>query len=132
MRKSALVLAAIAAVATVAAPASARTKLTGEQELAKLIDGRVAGKPASCISTFNNGSLRVLDGTAVVYDAGRTIWVNRPDNARSLDDDDIMVTHNTMGGRLCRLDIVRTIDRTGYFPTGFISLGDFVPYRKAG
>jgi hypothetical protein len=132
MRKSALVLTAIAAAATAVAPAAARPRLTGEQELAKLIDGRVAGKPSSCISTFSRGNLRVLDGTALVYDAGRTIWVNRPNDARSLDDDDILITQNTMGGQLCRLDIVRTIDRTGYFPTGFISLGDFVPYRKAG
>ena len=131
MRKSALFLAAIAAVVSTV-PASARERLTGEQQLAKLIDGRVAGKPSSCISTFSQGNLRVLDGTALVYDAGRTIWVNRPDNARQLDDDDILVTHNTMGGQLCRMDIVRTVDRGGYFPTGFVSLGDFVPYRKAG
>ena len=131
MRKSALFLAALAAVVS-AAPATARERLTGEQQLAKLIDGRVAGKPSSCISTFNNGNLRVLDRTALVYDAGRTIWVNRPDDARTLDNDDILVTHNTMAGQLCRLDIVRTVDRTGHFPTGFVSLGDFVPYRKAG
>jgi hypothetical protein len=131
MRTSALVLAAFAAAATVAAPAAARPRLTGEQELAKLIDGRVAGKPTSCISTFARGNLRVLDGTALVYDAGKTIWVNRPDNARSLDEDDILVTHS-FGSQLCRLDMVRTVDRSGYFPTGFISLGDFVPYRKAG
>ena len=130
MRKSALILAAVAAVLSTA-PASARTRLTGEQQLAKLIGGRVAGKPESCISTFSQGNLRVLDGTALVYDAGRTIWVNRPDDARNLDDDDILVTHNTMAGQLCRLDIVRTVDRGGHFPTGFISLGDFVPYRKA-
>ncbi len=128
MRKLALVLAAT--VALVTGPAlQAREKLTPEQRLDKLIAGRVAGKPTSCISTFDTRDMTILDKTALVYDAGTVIWVNRPDNARDLDDDDILVTH-TFGSQLCRLDIVRTVDRNGGFQTGFLSLRDFVPYRK--
>ena len=73
--------------------------------------------------------MTILDRTALVYNAGSVIWVNRPDNARDLDDDDILVTR-TFGSQLCRLDIVRTVDRTGGFQTGFVALGEFVPYRK--
>ncbi len=128
MRKLALVIAATAALVT--GPAlQAREKLTPEQRLDKLIAGRVAGKPTSCISTFDTRDMTILDKTALVYDAGTVIWVNRPDNARDLDDDDILVTH-TFGSQLCRLDIVRTVDRSGGFQTGFVALGDFVPYRK--
>ena len=60
---------------------------------------------------------------------GDTIWVNRPDNAKDLDDDEILVTKTT-GSQLCRLDIVQTMDRTSHFTTGFVGLGDFVPYKK--
>lgn len=128
MRKSAFILAALAAVAAVA-PASARERLTGEQELAKLTEGRVAGEPRHCINTYSGGGLRVIDGTALVYESGSTVWINRPDDPRRLDDDDILVTRS-FGSQLCRLDIVRTVDRSGFFPTGFVALGDFVPYRK--
>ena len=130
MRKLALVLAAIAAMAT--GPAlQARERLTPQQELAKLLEGRVAGRPTSCVSTFGNSQMRILDKTALVYGSGRTIWVNVPRNPEALDDDDILVTRQT-GGQLCRLDIVNMIDRTGGFYRGFVALDDFVPYRKVG
>ena len=48
MRKIAIALASTAAL--LAGPAlSARERLTGEQELAKMLEGRVAGEPVSCI-----------------------------------------------------------------------------------
>ena len=52
MRKSVLILGVIAAslAAGMTAPAIAGEKPTGEQQLAKLLAGRVAGKPVSCIS----------------------------------------------------------------------------------
>ncbi len=130
MRKLALILAAGAAL--VVGPAlQARERLTPQQQLDKMLEGRVAGKPTSCISTFGNQSLRILDNTALVYGSGRTIWVNIPRNPDALDDDDILVTRQT-GSQLCRLDIVNMVDRSGGFYRGFVSLEDFVPYRKVG
>jgi hypothetical protein len=49
--------------------------------------------------------------------------------ASALDEDDILVT-NTTGSQLCDLDIVRLVDRSSHFQTGFVSLDKFVPYRK--
>lgn len=128
MRKIALVLAATAALVT-GPPLQAREKLTPEQRLDKMLEGRVAGKPTSCISTFDSRDMTILDKTALVYGSGGVIYVNRPQNADQLDDDDILVTR-TFGSQLCRLDIVRTVARSGMFPTGFVALGDFVPYRR--
>ena len=128
MRKIAIALAA--AVALLAGPAlQARDKLSPEQRLEKILEGREAGKPVSCISTWSSHSLQILDKTALVYRSGGTVWVNRPANAEDLDSDDILVTQVT-GSQFCRLDIVHTVDRTGHFTTGFISLGDFVPYKR--
>lgn len=128
MRNLALALAG-AVTLLGAAAADAKPKLTPEQQLAKLIAGREAGKPVSCISLDDTRNMTVLDKTAIVYGSGSVIWVNRPRNAEHLDSDDIMVTHPT-GGQLCSLDMVHTVDRAGQFPTGFLSLGEFVPYRK--
>lgn len=129
MRTLAIALTATAALFGTAV-LDAKPKLTPQQELDKMLEGRVAGKPVHCLSHIDTRNMRVLDKTAIVYGWGNTIWVNRPQNAQDLDDDDIMVT-KTSTSQLCDLDIVHTVDRGGHFPTGFISLGEFVPYRKA-
>lgn len=127
MRKLAL---ALAASALLAGPAlSAKQRLTGEQELAKMLEGRVAGEPVSCIPLHRTSTSRIIDKTAIVYDSGRTIYVNRPSNPESLDDDDVMVTRLSTS-QLCRLDTVRLHDRSGFWYSGFVGLQDFVPYTR--
>ncbi|WP_374531753.1 hypothetical protein [Novosphingobium sp.] len=128
MRKIVIALAATTTLLSGAA-VEAKPKLTPEQQLAKMLEGREAGEPVSCISLQDTRDMTVLDKTAIVYRTGSVIWVNRPTNAEHLDSDDIMVTHPT-GSQFCKLDIVNTVDRSGHFTTGFITLGDFVPYRK--
>ena len=128
MRSAALILAAGAALLT-GVPAQAAEKLTGEAKLAKMLEGREPGKPVSCIPLFDARDTTVIDKTAIVYDAGGTIWVNRTDHPASLDSDDIMVTKLHIG-QLCRLDTVEMRDRSGFWFTGFVGLQDFVPYRR--
>lgn len=130
MIRTALVSAAVLALALGAGTATARERPTGEQELAKLLEGRVAGDPQSCVDTFRNRETRVVDGTALVVGRGRTIWVNIPHNAADLNDDDVLVTQQ-LGTQLCRQDIVRLVDRYVGFQTGAVYLDRFVPYTRA-
>ena len=126
----AFALTLVAAAALLTGPAlDATPRLSPQQQLDKLLDGRVAGKPVQCISQFDTRQMQVLDKTAIVYGWGNTIWVNTPRNAADLDDDDIMVTR-VNGSQFCKLDIVNTVDRSGGYTNGFISLGEFVPYRR--
>ena len=126
-----LIPALLAAAAIAASPAAtAREKLAPEDQLAKLLDGRVAGAPQDCISLLSARSSQIIDKTAIVYKSGNTYWVNRPrGGAESLDDDDILVTKTT-GSQLCSIDTVQLHDRTSHFYSGFVSLGEFVPYRR--
>ena len=128
MRKIAIALASAAALLAGTA-LQAKERLTGEQQLAKLLEGRVAGEPVSCIPLHRTSTTRIIDRTAIVYDAGRTIYVNRPRHPESLDDDDIMVTH-LHTNQLCRLDTVRLHDRSAFWYSGFVGLEDFVPYTR--
>ncbi|WP_229665577.1 hypothetical protein [Croceicoccus mobilis] len=75
--------------------------------------------------------MKIIDRTAIVYDAGRTIYVARPENPQSLDNDDILVI-NKYGGQICKQDIIHTVDRSLGFTTGVVFLGDFVPYTRQG
>lgn len=128
MRRIATAL-AVTAMVLAGTSAQAKPRLTPEQRLAKMLEGREAGKPTSCINSWDSRDMTVLDKTALVFRSGSTLWVNRPDNASRLDDDDILVTHTT-GSQLCKLDIMHTVSRTSGITTGFINLGDFVPYKK--
>ena len=128
-----LIFTILAAVAVAAAPgvAAAKDKLAPEAKLEKLLDGRVAGAPQDCIPLSSVSSSQIIDKTAIVYRVGSTLWVNRPKGgAQTLNDDDILVTKLT-GSQLCSIDTVELRNRTSHMYSGFVSLGEFVPYRKA-
>lgn len=120
-----------AILAAAPGPAAARERLAPDAQLAKLLDGRVAGNPQDCITLSSVTSSQVIDKTAIVYRIGDTLWVNRPKiGAESLGDDDILVTKTT-GSQLCSIDTVELRDRTSHMYSGFVSLGEFTPYRRA-
>lgn len=124
------VLALAAGLGLAAAVAEARPRLTGEEQLAEMLKGRVAGKPVDCINLPLASSSTVIDKTAIVYQSGGTYYVQRPrSGADQLDDDDILVTRLTTA-ELCSIDTVQLHDRTTGFWRGFVSLDKFVPYTR--
>lgn len=130
------VIAAGAAAILFAAPALAdeandRMMTKGEVKLAKMLDGRVAGEGRSCIRTIGSRNLQQIDGTALVYRDGDTIWVNRTRTPEQIDDSDIMVIRRFSGSSLCRTDNIEMVDRFSGFFSGVLFLDDFVPYRRA-
>jgi hypothetical protein len=102
----------------------------GEKELAKLLEGRVAGEPTSCIRTPPNDRVRVIDDTAIVYGRGKTIYVNHTSRPSDIDDRDTMVIRRFSGSQLCKTDTVTTIDRGSQMFSGVIFLSEFVPYTR--
>ena len=121
---SALALAGLSA-------ASARTPEENEAKLARMLEGRTAGEPVSCISAINSNRIEVIEDVGIVYDSGDTIYVARPSDPRQLGRNDIIVI-DRFGGQLCHNDVIRTIDRYQGFTTGAVFLDKFVPYTKQG
>jgi hypothetical protein len=120
-------------VFALAGAADARPRQTGESQLASLLNGRVAEQPVSCIRTLPSSELKVIDGTAIVFGRGKTIYVNRTRDPRSINDRHTLVMRKFGSGtELCRTDIVTTVDATTHTYTGNVFLADFVPYRRAG
>jgi hypothetical protein len=130
MRIVPLLAATAAAIALAAgAPAVAKQK-NPEAALAKVLEGRVAGKPVDCIYRPSVRNIQIFAKTAIVYDAGSTLYVNRPrSGANSLSDWDVLVTKPT-GSQLCSLDMVHLYDQGSHFQKGSLGLGQFVPYKK--
>ena len=101
-----------------------------QAQLARELEGRVAGEPVDCIDLHRVRSSRIIENTAIVYDAGSTVYVNRPrSGADSLDRWDTMVVR-PFGSRLCSVDTIRMIDPSSRMLTGIVFLGEFVPYRR--
>jgi hypothetical protein len=100
-----------------------------EARLAEMLKGRTAGEPMSCIPEIHSGRVEVLEGVAMVYGQGKTLYVAKPDLMNSMQWDDIIVVKRT-GGQLCNTDIIRTVDRMSGFTTGVVFMSKFVPYTK--
>lgn len=129
MRRIAVILASIATLTSgVAAAASAEAP---EAKLTRALEGRVAGTPVHCLSLRDIRSTRIIDGTAILYEAaGGKIYVNKPvSGASSLRWSTVMVT-KTPSSQLCNVDIVRLYDSGSRIQSGSVALGDFVPYVK--
>ncbi|MBD2842955.1 hypothetical protein [Erythrobacter rubeus] len=102
----------------------------GEEKLAKLLEGRVAGEPVRCIRNRLNGQLRTIEDTAYVYGRGNTIYVQRTRDPGQIDRSNVLVSQQFNGTRLCKLDVVTAVDRlTGLF-RGAVFFEDFVPYTR--
>ena len=121
---------AAATLALGAAPVSAETPAERAQtRVAEMLEGRTAGEAQTCISAFNSHRLEVIEHVGIVYKRGDTIWLARATNPDQLRYSDVPVIER-FGNRLCRQDVIRTVDRyTGYF-SGALFLEDFVPYTR--
>lgn len=120
----------IGAVAIAAFPAQARERLSPEAELARALEGRVAGEPVDCVNLRTVRSSRVIRGIALLYDAGNVIYVNRPRAGADALNDWTAQVSRPFNNRLCSIDPVQLIDPfTGSFH-GTVFLDEFVPYRR--
>ncbi|HMA12468.1 MAG TPA: hypothetical protein VKO83_11310 [Steroidobacteraceae bacterium] len=126
-----LIAAAVLVFAGAAAQAADKSEKLAKNEakLAEMLKGRTAGEPVSCIPEFHSSRVQVIEGVALVYGVGKTLYVAKPDHPESMQWDDIMVVKR-FGGQLCNTDIIRTVDRMSGFTTGVVFMGKFVPYRK--
>jgi hypothetical protein len=129
MRRLLPLLLPVAALA--AAPAAADQRIDPETRLARAVEGRVAGAPVDCISLHTVRSSRMIDDTAIIFDAGHTLYVNRPRaGAETLASHDTLVTR-TFSNRLCSIDVVEVVDGATLGFSRPVFLGEFVPYRRA-
>ena len=102
----------------------------GEQKLAKLLEGRVAGRPVRCINNRPSQPMQTIDGVAYVYGSGNTIYVQRTRNPEEIRDRNILISDRVTGSQMCRTDLVRAVDQFSQFFMGPVFFEDFVPYTR--
>ncbi|GGE86828.1 hypothetical protein [Sphingomonas prati] len=127
IRLSAALLIAAASVPAVAAD----VPIVRTPALDKLIGDRVAGAPVDCIDLPRVRSSDTLSNPdTIVYRTGQLLYVNQPAGGCGFRSDPIIVSR-TPSTRLCRGDIISSVDRGSRMPMGSCGLGTFTPYAKA-
>lgn len=130
LMKPVLAVTLLAALSAGATQPAAAQRRNGEERLARELAGRIAGAPVTCLPLRQTQGSRIIEGTAIVYEIGSTLYVNRPrSGADLLHRDDIMVVR-TPEGQLCRSDAVELRDRDLRIHSGFVILDRFVPYTR--
>jgi len=135
MRRISLLLigGGLMACATTAAVQPTRSAKAQEQ-YDQLLAGKVAGKPVSCLPTFNQNDMVVIDEQTIAFRQGRgRVYVNHMQGScNSLGGTYALVTKQFGNAELCRGDIGQVVDLQNHFTVGSCVFGDFVPYSKPG
>ena len=127
----------IAAVAgCTAAPPSAPAPLSAKQqsEMDRLLGGKVAGNPQSCLPNWKMHDMTAIDDSTLVFrESPGRVWVQKPQNPCNLISMGpyALVTRQTTGA-LCQGDIAQVMDTMSGSNVGSCVMGDFVPYVRPG
>ena len=122
---------ALVACTTTAAEQPIRS-VKAQKEYDQLLAGKVAGAPVSCLPSFNQNDMVVIDERTVAFRQGSgRVWVNHMQGGCSnLGGSYALVTRTFGSAQLCRGDIGQVVDLTNHFTVGSCVFGDFVPYTK--
>ena len=105
-----------------------------QREYEQLLAGKVAGPPLSCLPTYRQNDMVVIDERTIAFrDGSRRVYVNNMQGGCSnLGGSYALVTKQFGSAQLCRGDIGQVVDLTNHFTVGSCVFGDFIPYTKTG
>ncbi|HZH07524.1 MAG TPA: DUF6491 family protein [Lautropia sp.] len=123
----------LASCATTSAPEPRSAK--AQAELSRWLNGRVAGRPQSCLPNYRSQDMVVIDENTLLFrDGSNRVWrsdlkgpcngLGRPGTA--------LLTKQFGGSGLCSGEIAQVIDTSQGFTVGSCAIGDFVPYTGRG
>jgi len=100
-----------------------------QPSLDKVLAGRTAGKPTSCIQQNFIDSSDTFDGAILYRMKSGPDYLNRPDQCSQLRPGRGLVSR-TPTTSICRGDIIQVVDFASHFNYGACGLGDFIPYPR--
>jgi hypothetical protein len=104
-------------------------------QLDRLLAGKVAGAPISCLPAHATRDMTVVDDQTILFrDGSNRIYRNDPRGGcpGASRAGSTLIIRQFGGSSLCSGEIVQVADLTTGFSGGSCSLGDFVPYVTAG
>jgi hypothetical protein len=125
--------ATIAGCSTTAEPPAMRSAQNQEQ-FQRLLAGKVAGPPISCLPTYRADDMRVIDDSTVIFrqSANRVVLGHFAGGCNMLGQPGYALVTKQIGtSGLCHGDIATVVDTHTGFTVGSCVIGDFVPYTAA-
>lgn len=104
-----------------------------EAQFQRLIAGKVAGQPVSCISDLRS-NMTVIDDGLVVFRQGAKVYTNnfRGGSCSPLGSGFYALLTRSGGSGLCSGDIADVVDTNSGMTVGSCALGEFTPYTGSG
>ncbi|WP_374942630.1 hypothetical protein [Sphingomonas sp.] len=93
------------------------------------LEGRIAGKPQTCINPSSNVGPEIVDAHTILYRDGARIYRTTIDHCPALRPFATLIVER-FGTSLCRHDRFRLIEPPQTIASGYCFFGDFVPYTK--
>ena len=131
MRVISLLVASAALASCTTTPQQTMRAPDKQVELARLLAGKVAQRPVSCLPHYQSGDMRVIDEDTIAFRDGarRTFVAHMNGGCSNLGSGgSALVTHQFGSAELCRGDIARVVDTLNGVTVGSCSFGDFTPY----
>lgn len=111
-------------------PATTRTA-EAQLKLDKLLAGKNAGAPITCLPHYRADDMVRIDESTVAFEQGSRVYVNHLIGACSnLDNDFYALVTTSNGSGLCRGDIAYVRDVSTGTTVGACAIGDFIPYSR--
>ena len=103
-----------------------------QRQYDQLLAGKVAGAPVSCLPTFRQDDMVVIDDSTVAFRQGssRTYVNHMQGGCSNLGGGYALVTRSFGGSQLCRGDIAQVVDLANRMTVGSCVFGDFIPYAR--
>jgi hypothetical protein len=106
-----------------------------QREYQRLLVGKVAQAPISCLPHYRSGDMRVIDDNTIAFRDGtaRTYIAHMQGGCSNLGFGHYaLVTRQYGSADLCRGDIAQVVDTLSRITVGSCVFGDFVPYVRPG
>ena len=104
-------------------------------EFQRLMEGKVAGAPLSCLPHYRSNDMRIIDDQTIIFRDGnrRSYLAHMAGGCTNLSSGSYALVTKQFGSTdLCRGDIARVVDTLNGFTVGSCVFGDFVPYVRPG
>ena len=98
----------------------------------KLIEGRVAGAPLSCLASWNADDMRVIDDQTIVFGerSNRVYVANLQSPCDNVGQPGFALVTRTPTSQLCSGDIATVVQTSSGMTAGSCVIGTFTPYSR--
>jgi hypothetical protein len=136
MRGISLLVVGIAAASCAASAQQPARTAKSETTYQRLLAGKVARAPISCLPTRKANDMVVIDENTIAFkDGSSRVYINHPQGAcNQLGQGHTALVSKQFGQNgPCRGDVAQVVDTLSGMTLGSCALGDFTPYvRQAG